>query len=626
MNRILLITNGDSDFRRLLEAHCNVTVGDLDTVNVDVDAYDAFCVLAGIEDVPINLSAPLHTAMNKFRAQGKPVFCEFMGPIGRVRLRGTVDTTRQRMVYFSEEKIEGLQNGDLLDGQSNDCIKYLPMKDSHVPVLTYQEYVCAHSNVEIAKDKHREGQWALWWLEKTTLISSIRLCNFQRARFAPQDKWQAIVTNILSFLAGEAIKPAFSPVCCYYKTTVTSVEDTKGAVRLGLDWITNAGMLKNGGAAGSHEGFTNRIYAKSGVHTKNKTIRTDCTCEIGGALLYDAYLTGNEQSKKAADALFKFAFDWLQVKDGPHKGMFRWSEDAWETCYQDDVARAIFPLLLCQHFDKEIPYFEEIKATLDYMLIATGADGMRIAATEIEDMTPEWTAELKKAGMAAPCAHFNSYYHAVLLLAYRACGKEEYLQYAEKGLATLMALYPDTRRETSETEEYCRLIFPLAVLYGVTGKQEHYEWLCRVAEDLQQRRHPSGGYAEWDTGYTAFCSRNHKGECALLAENGDPVADLLYSNNWLPLGFAYAYLVTGEQRFYDLWLNTASFILSAQMHSEDKLLNGAWARAFDMDRGENYGIPHDVGWGPYCIESGWTVGEILMGLQFMQLAVQKQAK
>lgn len=39
-----------------------------------------------------------------------------------------------------------------------------------------------------------------------------------------------------------------------------------------------------------------------------------------------------------------------------------------------------------------------------------------------------------------------------------------------------------------------------------------------------------------------------------------------------------------------------------------------------MDAGEICGMPHDAGWGPYCIESGWTVGEILMGLQFMHVA------
>jgi hypothetical protein len=31
--------------------------------------------------------------------------------------------------------------------------------------------------------------------------------------------------------------------------------------------------------------------------------------------------------------------------------------------------------------------------------------------------------------------------------------------------------------------------------------------------------------------------------------------------------------------------------------------------AFDLERRENNGIPYDVGWGPYCIESGWTVGK-----------------
>ena len=56
------------------------------------------------------------------------------------------------------------------------------------------------------------------------------------------------------------------------------------------------------------------------------------------------------------------------------------------------------------------------------------------------------------------------------------------------------------------------------------------------------------------------------------------------------------------------------------MHSDTPHLDGAWARAFDMDTRENCGMPHDKGWGPHCIESGWTVGEILMGLLFIHAA------
>ena len=44
------------------------------------------------------------------------------------------------------------------------------------------------------------------------------------------------------------------------------------------------------------------------------------------------------------------------------------------------------------------------------------------------------------------------------------------------------------------------------------------------------------------------------------------------------------------------------------------MIDGLWCRAFDMDLGEVYGCPHDVGWAPHCSETGWTDAEILMGL------------
>ena len=625
MHRILVITNGDSDFLRLLQKNCAVTVRSFDDAVTREDDFDALCLLAGNEENLFNPPARLQILMDGMRAVKKPVFCEFIGPIGYIRTRGTASIVRQRMVYQSKRiAADGLTDGDLLDGQTNECIKYAPLTEAQQPVLTYQEYVCAHSNIEMSEEKHRDGTWALWWADESTLVSSIRMCNFRRARFMPSAKWQALLASIVCFLAGEKLDVQFdAPVCKHCAKAVETTDDVKPAVALGLNWIKDAEILKNGGKDGAYEGFTNQINARTGEHTKNKTIRADCTCEIGGALLFDSFLTGNSQSRRYADELFKFTFDCLQVKDGKHSGMLRWSEGGWDICYQDDVARAVLPMLLAQHFDENIPHLEEIQAALDYMLVATSEDGMRSPETNMRTATDEWVASMKPAGSVLPCAHFNAYYHAVLLLAYRVCKKTEYLVYAERGLSAIMEVYPDTRRETSETEELCRLVLPLAVLYEVTGKKEHYDWLCCVVNDLETYRHSTGGYAEWDTGYKAFCSRNHKGECALLANNGDPVADLLYSNNWLPLGYAYAYLVTGEKRFYELWKSVSSFLLLAQMHSEEKRLNGAWARAFELENQENCGVPYDIGWGPYCIESGWTVGEILMGLQFMQLVEKK---
>ena len=43
-------------------------------------------------------------------------------------------------------------------------------------------------------------------------------------------------------------------------------------------------------------------------------------------------------------------------------------------------------------------------------------------------------------------------------------------------------------------------------------------------------------------------------------------------------------------------------------------IDGAWARGYDVDIMEVFGLPNDVGWGPWAVESGWTVAEITAGL------------
>lgn len=618
---ILIISNKHSDLSLLLERHFKITMLPPDCAGFDEALYDGVFVLGGNADEPITLSPPVRVCIERMQRAGKRVFCEYARAIGGMVDDGVVRTSHHRAVYSGTSlKIYGLNQGDVLDGHYNDCIEYAFKNKQTTPILCYHDYVCAHSNIEMSDEDYKKGRWALWLLNDNTLISSFRLCNFRRARMAPRKSWEAVIRAVVSFVTGYEGELSFeSPVCNYEITNVEKKEDVSAAVRRGLDWFMNAGMLKNDGREGAFEGFAHHVSAKDGSQIKQKIIRTDCTCEVAGAFLFDSLLTGNARSREISERLFKFAFDWLQVKEGEHCGMVRWSDVSWETCYQDDVARALLPLLLEQHINGNVQYLDNIKAALDYMVDTTAEDGIRAHRTDISRLTPEKREEIKKSGSGRPSAHYNSYYHAVLLLAYRATGEKRYFDVAKKGLSTLMALYPETARETSETEELCRLILPLAVLYGVSGEAEHYDWLCRVTSDLEKHRHAFGGYAEWDTGYTAKCSRNHTGECALLANNGDPVADLLYSNNWLPLGFAYAYMVTGEARFYELWCKTASFMLSCQIHSADKLLDGAWTRAFDMENVESHGVPHDIGWAPCCIETGWTMGEILMGLQFISL-------
>ena len=157
---------------------------------------------------------------------------------------------------------------------------------------------------------------------------------------------------------------------------------------------------------------------------------------------------------------------------------------------------------------------------------------------------------------------------------------------------------------------------PLACLYEITGDKKHKEYLYTVADRIEQLKHKSGGYVEYDTGYRAARSRTSGTESSLLADNGDAICDLLYSTNWLPLGFAYAYKVTGDEIFKTRWQSLLKFLSSVQMVSENLSLDGCWCRGIDLEKLESYGMPHDVGWGCCAVESGWTVAEILMGIGF----------
>ena len=120
------------------------------------------------------------------------------------------------------------------------------------------------------------------------------------------------------------------------------------------------------------------------------------------------------------------------------------------------------------------------------------------------NMTADSFVEHREAEFSSRSVHHNSYLLAAFLLAHKYKSNPVYLEIGQKGLETLMEAYPYTELEHSETQEKCRLIFPLAVLFDVTKKEKHKEMLYRVVSDLEKFRHPFGGYFEWDTEYKAY--------------------------------------------------------------------------------------------------------------------------
>jgi hypothetical protein len=198
------------------------------------------------------------------------------------------------------------------------------------------------------------------------------------------------------------------------------------------------------------------------------------------------------------------------------------------------------------------------------------------------------------------------------------------MRYGRLGIETVMDRYPDIARAGTETANVCLLVLPVAILYWITKQEKHKKWLYTVTGDLQRFRHEKGGYIEWDTGYAGSSSGVKDGESAVFSQNGDPVVDMLYSVNWLLQGFIVAYYATGDEYFKKLWENLADFFVSTQVRSGNQMIDGTWPRSIDVENMEVYGVPNDIGWAPWSVETGWTMSVVAAGIMMGLLEKELQ--
>ena len=620
---VLIIGEKESDLSNvlMLSGECEFMTFS-EALNEDILKFSALALLCGnTSERPKSLSARLMYKIDEFVESGKPIFYEWCRCVGEIDTIGDnysdgrecIDDTTSRYVYCGEN-IGSLSVGDLLDPQSNSGCRYRYIPQSAVPVLYNGGHVVKHDHVDASQidlTKIESRDMRLWYYDEQKLVCSFRFCDFIKARFAPFDLWCDVVKIIFAHLG---IKNFIMP-SSQYKLGGGSEHET---FTRGLSWFKESGVLLSDGKDGVQEGMEH-IILPDGTQRKRTQCRMDCVGEVAGAFLFDYLLNGTDYSFSIYKNLSSFLFDIMQVKRGKHKGMLRWTESAWGQTYADDTGRAVISTLFYIMYTGDNSRLSQIEDALDYLVNLTGTDGLIQHGFCTYTLSDERVKKLKSNPMGEPCAHRNAYYCAALLLAYCLNRKEIYLETAKKGLSSIMAVFPQTMRAISETEELCRLLFPLACLYQATGEDEHKKWIYDVCERLEIYSHKSGGYLEVDPDYSAYRSRTAGTESSMLADNGNEIADMLYSLNWLPLGFSYAYYVTGDNLFLQKWEQIAKFVTDTQIVSENGFINGAWARCLDLKRMEYYGMPHDVGWGPCCIESGWTVGEILIGLGFGEL-------
>jgi hypothetical protein len=96
-------------------------------------------------------------------------------------------------------------------------------------------------------------------------------------------------------------------------------------------------------------------------------------------------------------------------------------------------------------------------------------------------------------------------------------------------------------------------------------------------------------------------------EAPLIFENGDPIADMLYTSNFAFFSLNEAAHATGNPEYKKAVEKLSDFLTRIQVRSEKfNDLDGAWFRGFEYNRWEYWASNADAGWGAWGTLTGWT--------------------
>ncbi len=397
------------------------------------------------------------------------------------------------------------------------------------------------------------------------------------------------------------------------------------AVARNLAWFERAGMLiAPDGSAGVREGLTSD-RGPDGRPVVAGGLRVDCVSECALAFWLHGRLNNDASWQERGRRMLAYTARAFQVTTADSwywghwqsRGEFR---DDGSTIYvfnDDSGAATLFALL-------------GYAATGDRALLRVGLRGVEYFAHVASDRTglfggmnhrnwegsgplgTPWPA-LRQSNVNGGAPHVMGLPLASLVAAYQLTGEQRYLNLAERGIGWLMRSYPDWQIVTSRSCEHARMVLPLALLCQAAPTAEHRRWLDQVAGWLVGRQADCGAITEWDGLNPHSNAAFGTGETSVFQQNGDPVSDQLYDTGFALLHLALAAQVTGEPRWQQAHQRLADYLTRIQLRDADPLLDGTWLRAFDYGRWEYFGSSADIGWGPYCSETGWMCAPMLLG-------------
>ncbi|WP_236974159.1 hypothetical protein [Membranihabitans maritimus] len=506
------------------------------------------------------------------------------------------------------------------------------------------------------------------WEDHPVLISTTNLSQFISGRFAPQKQWAHIWKSIIEYVSPQTSigELEWTPTV---STTFSKNEDLpqdfqKLSIGRGIQWYKEAKMLVPGGYedklqkmldkgdqrmawdasipyGDGSEGAFECIFSEideNGSQPIGIIKRGDCISETAMAFATAGALFDKAEYLSISENLLDFYLlesiatkkEYGDPRHGAY-GLIPWgiSNQAWfKASYGDDNARFLLGALTSSALTGAEQWDRILMKSLVALIRTTGQNGFRGSRIDLANFEENGWRYYQDREILNLSPHFEAYLWACYLWAYDKTGDKIFLDKAKEGIHLMMEHYPDGWVWTNGlAQERARMILPLSWLVRVDDSRENKELLLRVTKDFLELQDECGAIREelgkLEMGkYPPPQSNEAYGttEASLIARNGDPVSDLLYTTNFAFLGLHEAAYATKDPEIENAVDKLAAFLCRIQVRSDNHPeLDGGWMRAFDYERFEHWGSNADHGWGAWAIETGWTQGWITTILALREL-------
>lgn len=485
------------------------------------------------------------------------------------------------------------------------------------------------------------------------LIATTKLSDFNKSRYSPKVAVKGLLIQILEYLE---IKLEFEKISwksqvkpMYTQEEVLADNTLPIAVNRGAAWYEkgrflihpqwqdqwrsidtlalpvgppiDAALPSGDGTLGVMEGHYSYINP-DGSQPYRYWLRADCVAETAMTFSMADAVESNQayrsNSRNLLDFLFNSGVFHTAAAKKPETnsyGLIGWADTHPFVYYGDDNARVLLGSILASHLLNEDQWNRRILELILANFRTSGKNGFRgnsLREPSIEDIS--WQRMMEK-DLINPAPHYESWLWALYIWLYHKTGYLPLLEKAKRAISITMEKYPGGWIWTNGIQqERARLILPLSWLLRVEDTPVHRNWLNLICHDLLQNQVECGALRE-ELGvgnrgkYGAPASNRDYGnnEAPVIHQNGEPVADMLYTSNFAFFALNEAAAATGDSSIQASVRKLGDFLLRIQSKSDGRQdLDGCWFRAFDYEAWEYYGSNADHGWGAWGTLTGWT--------------------